>query len=938
MSTRLDRLYPVQFIGRDQGLPSTQVQDLSFDVRNVLVAVGPSGLVQVDGPNVRSFGRKEGLRSHGLRCVTTSRNRTWVGGDAGVDVIDERGNVVTNSTPWTLGIVEKIRVHSDGRVLVATATGLLSVHLDGTPHELDPDLVGCYLNQLTVSRSGAVWVSGPQLGLMIQNQHRWDVSDDERWPAVGKITSISVGPDDTMFVGGTGGAVQCDAAGRIIGLVHISSEKQTITSLCALDDELWVATGSSLYLAHRTQGGWTADDCIADNIFVKQMVSDELGAIWCATDSDGIAKISAVRRAIVRPIIPKVAATLCIRPDGENFFVGGNGTAWSVNLDSNPKRAEQPLFRDLAVWDVLRRSDGTIWAATQTGIFALDSGGELHHIGSDHPTLSTPGRFLLEHNGSVFVGSTGGLTELVLDGISVVSSKVHGDENGNSLGYCYSVQAENARLFIGTLGNGAWLFDKDACVRLVSDGLIATGNTPAITSHHGQIFISQDDRLVKVDSTGASRVIAVSEESVMGWALAHDLHGRLWVGSPSGLKLFNHDTGALVRNVLLWMGLAGWEFTTSRSLAVDIHGRLLCGLNSGFAIVDIDAMESLAQRPNMDLRSVRWIAANVRRVNDRDDSYEVDRGPWTVEVDVSSLCPVDGWPAMTRFYLQGFDSAWSAPSSSGSTRFSSLPVGTYELKAQAYTPFNGWDEVKTLLSFDVKPSAWRVADDPVHLAALLEDRARISRDLHDNVIQRLFATGMELNAVASIASPELSGPIQRSIDELERTIEELRRSVSALAVPSSTDGPDLWNEIVAISQRAEQISGLPVSTRITGTIDGVTPNHMRAEVLAVVRESLSNVVRHANATRAEIHAEVVDGYLRISVSDNGQGMPTAITSYDGPTISNPSLTGNGIRNLEVRAHELGGTLQISSSDSGTQLLWSVPLFTSDIVTTITTVT
>ncbi len=196
--------------------------------------------------------------------------------------------------------------------------------------------------------------------------------------------------------------------------------------------------------------------------------------------------------------------------------------------------------------------------------------------------------------------------------------------------------------------------------------------------------------------------------------------------------------------------------------------------------------------------------------------------------------------------------------------------------------------------------------------AMLRDRERIARDLHDMVIQRLFAAGMSLQSVQSAAQPQLvADRIGATIAELDDTIRELRAAIFRLG--QHNEHRTLSAQITElVHERARHLGFEPV-LRLSGDLDDL-PDFIADQVVATVTEGLSNVVRHAGATAAEVHIERVADALSMQISDNGVGLP------DEPKRS------GGLSNMMWRAAELGGSCTVAANEpTGTRLLWHVPV-------------
>jgi two-component system, NarL family, sensor histidine kinase DevS len=197
--------------------------------------------------------------------------------------------------------------------------------------------------------------------------------------------------------------------------------------------------------------------------------------------------------------------------------------------------------------------------------------------------------------------------------------------------------------------------------------------------------------------------------------------------------------------------------------------------------------------------------------------------------------------------------------------------------------------------------------------ALFEDRDRIARDLHDLVIQRLFATGMSLQgATALMSDAEAVHRVEQAVDALDETIRDIRSAIFALQSRGETERPGVRSRILGVVEEMTDPLGFAPGLRMAGPIDTMVPDHLASQMLAALREGLANVAKHAQASRADVTVEAGTDLVLV-VRDNGVG-----------------LTGTGRRsglaNLEERASELGGTLRtVTAEGGGTELEWRVPL-------------
>lgn len=196
--------------------------------------------------------------------------------------------------------------------------------------------------------------------------------------------------------------------------------------------------------------------------------------------------------------------------------------------------------------------------------------------------------------------------------------------------------------------------------------------------------------------------------------------------------------------------------------------------------------------------------------------------------------------------------------------------------------------------------------------ALTEDRDRIARDLHDSVIQRLFAVGLSLQGTARLVErPEAVMRIGEAIDKLDETIRQLRKAIFDIELTINKDG--LHPKVLDLVHELRPVLGLQPQVSFSGPVDTLVSGSLAEEVLAVLREALTNVGKHAKASQVVIMIAAGDE-LRLVVADDGNGMSDALGQ------------GLGLRNIRQRAERLGGAVELGRSrEGGTRLTWHVPL-------------
>ncbi|MDQ3886220.1 MAG: sensor histidine kinase, partial [Actinomycetota bacterium] len=201
--------------------------------------------------------------------------------------------------------------------------------------------------------------------------------------------------------------------------------------------------------------------------------------------------------------------------------------------------------------------------------------------------------------------------------------------------------------------------------------------------------------------------------------------------------------------------------------------------------------------------------------------------------------------------------------------------------------------------------------------AIYQDRDRIARDLHDLVIQRLFAVGLSLQGISRLVeAPEAARRLTTAVEDLDQTIRDIRRSIFSLQEVAVSGPVGLRGELLRAVQESADTLGFEPQLNLSGPLDTLVPHPVQPDLLATLREALSNLSRHADAHsgRVEVNVDGKGELLRLLIEDDGRGIDP-----DAPP-------GRGLANMTSRAHRWGGSCEIEPAPGGgTRVRWSIPL-------------
>jgi signal transduction histidine kinase len=200
----------------------------------------------------------------------------------------------------------------------------------------------------------------------------------------------------------------------------------------------------------------------------------------------------------------------------------------------------------------------------------------------------------------------------------------------------------------------------------------------------------------------------------------------------------------------------------------------------------------------------------------------------------------------------------------------------------------------------------------VRVLSVLDDRDRIARDLHDRVIQRVFAVGMSLQGAVRLSErDQIVERVNKAVDDLDTTVTEIRTAIFELGNETITGG--LRHSVLELTEEMASSLGARPDVTFNGPVDNAISQRIADSLLAVLREALTNAGKHAKATSYIVTLSVADD-VSLEVQDNGIGID----------LSQAFGAGLGLVNLRSRAERLGGSFDLLTGEDGTRLLWRVP--------------
>jgi signal transduction histidine kinase/ligand-binding sensor domain-containing protein len=876
--------------GRAEGLPTDVVNGLYEDRAGRLWITSYEALTVFEGGRFRTFPTADAARNvYALPFHEDEGGRVWF--------FHARG--FNYSNPGTL-------LFYDG---VGLRGGEEAARLFPFRHHLTGGVVSAF-----AGRGGAVWLNSRETHTLTRFAPNGDAGAPVTYGGEGEAPAlahedaegdlwVATGRDDLRFVSG-GYAHQVSAGSMPGGAVNALYTDR--------EQNLWVGSSSGLTrLRRQAFKAYTVADGLS-NETVWTVFEDTRGDVWLGTNG-GINRLRGGRFDVFTRrdgFIADGAVSVAEDAEGRLWFASTLGlTSFKDGRARAYERRDGLLSEN--VRGVLVDRTGRLWVGTLGGLNRFESGRFKAYTtvqGLPHNNVL----FVHEDRaGRIWTGTPAGLARLGDDGRFEVFKTAEG------LGSDIVIAAHDASdgsLWFGTVGGGL--------ARFKEGKLVTVGASAGLG----------DDTVTRILEDGA---------------------GNLWMGSTRGvlrasLKELNAVAdGAAPKFTCVAYGKADGLPTTDCSGGTQPagwrarDGRLWFPTSKGVAVVNPSKLSRNHVAPPVVVE---------RLVVDREaraltDELMLQAGSRAVEFHFTALSFVDPARVRFRYKLEGFDRDWVDAGTRREAFYTNLPPGAYRFRVSAANEDGVWNEQGAAVAFRLRPyfyqTVWfyalcalllgalmwgvhrvRVRQLRREFAAVLGERNRIARELHDTLAQGFTGVSMQLEAVsAKLGGAEAAREHLNQARLLVRSsLAEARRSVRDLRT-ELLDGASLGEALSVVARQLTSGSEVRAEVSTTGAPRRL-PERVERNLLRVGQEALTNAVRHAGATRVRVRLDYEGRRVRLEVADDGRGFQTHANGHGNGGDSG----GFGLRGMRERVAQLGGELSIDSRPgAGTVVTVSAPL-------------
>jgi ligand-binding sensor domain-containing protein/signal transduction histidine kinase len=932
------------------GLPEETVQAFAQTKDRYLWIGTTGGLLRFDGARLVLFDRDNtpAFSENNIFGLTvTSDDALWIATEGGGLIRYKDGAFRPFSAKDGLlnDFVRVVYQDTKGHIWIGTDNGLFQFAADRIERvDNSNGIPAIAVHAIHEDNSGRLWAGGSKLFCLDGQTHREFRLSGEG--SENRVKSITQTRDGTMWVGTIGGLYSMAADSDSFRAV-----KQTSGTVRFLretsDGTLWIGTiGHGIYKYRNGQfSQMTAPGSLPSNTALN-LFEDIEKNIWIGTQA-GMLRLS-------KTPIQTVALPDAGDYDAETVYEDHNGDLWiaAANLfrfhDGKATRVSFPGISDVRVRNVFRDNEGELWIGTEgRGVFRQNGSALAHYMVKDGLVNNFVRAFLEGKDGSIWIATDEGVSRWNADrftsyqerdGLCYFSTRTLAEDRSGDIwvGTDRGVSHLHGGSFVSDALTEALRHEKIWAIRQDSDGGLWFG------TRTGGLYRWRFGKL-----THFTTAQGLASNSI--YELLEDRTGNFWLSGPNGISVISRRELDVIADdpshplSLTLYGISDGLATTQMYGAekpggvVTSQGEVWFASNKGPVRVSLTPASPQGPAPVV-IDSV--LADGIQVPDMRSISLAPDNAKIEMHYSVIQLRSQER--VRFRYMLDGFDKNWTDASSRRVAYYTNVPPGHYKFRVQAFEMSAPQQIAETGVDIVQRPHFYRTAwfvgccllllgaavwggyqfrMRQVHsrFAAVLKERNRLAREMHDTLIQGCAGVSALLEAHSSLDESEPSAKedlLSCVRTQLRTTIHEAREAVWDLrhADGSATAiGPVLGNMALQVSREF----GVPVEYQVSGKpfdLDQSTAH----ELLMVVREALHNAIRHGQPGSVRVMIDFGRYEFTVRVRDNGRG-------FDPESVSTASNGHYGLVGMRERMKRIGGTLALKSeSGAGTELTLHIP--------------
>ncbi len=959
----------------ENGLPQNTVQAV-VQTRDGFVWLGTEvGLARFDGSAFEVFDKASSpaLPGNDVQCLLAAADGSlWVGTSDGL-ARWQHGEVKTFTTKEGLpgNDVRSLAQSTNGVIWAWAGQGLARLEDD---HFVDSTaatgFAGSAINSVAENGQNELWVTSSE-NMAIYRDGKWDLAH-----------MASPIPGGTVnFVQDSGGASAIASKNTLLVTRNGALEARLSvgaqlpgTRIQALlfdrEDTLWIGTNGGLA---RWTGGKLERLPVTDSLAaasVQALMEDREGNIWAGTETGGlhILRDQRFKAYTSRDGLPSDNVTTVVEDRIGALWVGTNGGGLNVLLAFEAGHSgmgnytvRKGLPSDV-ILSLAASSNGDMWVGTPDGLSRIRQAQVSTITSADGLPDDFIRSLLVDTDGSLWIGTRRGLTHWIqpLEGAELgmrMETFTQADGLGSNL-VGAMVRDTGGDLWIATLAGLSRLHEGKISNFTTNDGLSSNVITALLPRAKDTLLIGTQDHGWNLwDGQHFSRVTQDRLKTTSIHAILDDGHNHLWFATGNGIARCDC---AGIAGAMEGVDCLNWiEFTTadgliSRETATNSHpsawqgrdGRLWFATPKGLETVDPARFAVNTVPPPVAL--VRFAVDDISQpLGGSDNSIRITAGHSHFQFEYAGLSFVAPQKVRYRFMLEGFDHGWTEAGLRRTAYYTNIPPGHYTFRVQAVNNDGVWNTQGATLVFELRPhfyqTLWffallgaamaglvvlllrmRLVRAEREFRAVLGERNRIAREIHDTLAQGYVGISVQLELLSELLKQNKPGVAVKHLDKTREFVRaglaDARQSIWSLR---SQDAGEITLP-VQIRRMVEQADGhgMEASFSIYGAYRPM-PLATEREILRVAQEAIHNVKKHAGAQNLTVLLEYSSAEVALEVRDNGRGFDASHSSSNGK--STESAGHYGLTGMRERAAVIGGELEIVSvPDVGTTIRLRTP--------------
>jgi ligand-binding sensor domain-containing protein/signal transduction histidine kinase len=886
----------------------------SNDIRSLLedssgtLWIGTSyGLLRFQGGTFTVLTTAEGLPDNSVAALSQAPDGTiWIATPSG---LARYSNNSVAKYPTAINDVQALFTDRSGVLWIGTTSGVKSVK-DNSIYTTDAQyLAARSVNAIAQDETGRIWF-GTDDGLVACQQQAFVSCSTVNGLPDNHVNSVKVDKQGSLWVGTSRGLARLSISDP--SKVTVSESLASNLILSVFEDRegsLWVGTESAglSLLRDRKFNTLTTKDGLASDL-VKAIYQDNTGAVWIGTNGGGL---SVIREGKVTNFTTKEGLSSNVVL---SLFGDDNGTIW-IGTPDGLNEFKNGHFRTLTVAEGLSSDfvrsiyvdrSGTVWVGPRNGLNRIKNGEFTTFTTKDGLADDFIGAVFEDSKGSLWVGTRAGLSELSGDRFTNYTSK-----NGLSSDVITSLHEDaDHNIWIGTNGGGL--------------NRLRNGTFTSYTTRNGLL----DNVIYRILEDGQRYLWFSSPKGIFKISL--DELNSFADGRTHVLNITSYGTsdGMLTRECSGGGYPAGWRGS---------DGKLWFSTIKGVAMIDPTNIQFNQQPPPVSIEQIR---ADDKALSSTSE-MQLASGTNRLEFIFTALSFVAPDKVRFKYKLEGFDPDWIDAGSVRSASYTNLRPGKYTFRVIASNNDGVWNQQGAAVQFYLNPRfyqtywfyallilllafvAWqvyrfRVRRMKAQFDAVLAERTRIAREIHDNLAQEMLGISVQLEVVAR-TMPAGAEVAQNHLDRVRMLVRhgiaEARRYVWDLR-SQALDHADLPTALSETARRLTADAGVEAQVQVGGVFRSL-PRNVEDNLLRIAQEAINNAVTHAHPQRILVNLTFDIKRVQLAVRDNGSGFDLSAKTSNGHF---------GLIGMRERAQRIGGTLTITSSaETGTDVLVEVPI-------------